>query len=105
MFTLALLLYRKPGTTTEQYQNYWHDVHGPIAAKIPGLRGYVQKHVQPDAEGNVPVDGIAELTFDSADAQQAGFASPEGKAALDDVANFADTSRVVAFPVEVRRIV
>ena len=36
MFTLALLLYRKPGTSTQEYQTYWHDVHGPIAAKIPG---------------------------------------------------------------------
>ena len=105
MFTLALLLYRKPGASTEEYQTYWHDVHGPIAAKMPGLKGYVQLHGQPDAEGNVPVDGIAELTFDSAEAMQAAFASPEGKAALEDVANFADTSRVVSVPVESRRII
>ena len=105
MFTLALLLYRKPGTSTQEYQTYWHDVHGPIAAKIPGLKGYVQLHGQPDAEGNLPVDGIAQLTFDSEDAMKAGFASPEGKAALDDVANFADTSRLVSVPVEPRKIV
>jgi uncharacterized protein (TIGR02118 family) len=105
MFTLALLLYRKPGTSIEQYQSYWHDTHGPIAAKIPGLRGYVQNHVQPDAEGNTAVDGIALLTFDSAEAMNAGLGSPEGKVALDDVANFADMDRLVSFPVEPRRIV
>jgi uncharacterized protein (TIGR02118 family) len=51
------------------------------------------------------VDGIAELTFDSAESMQAAFASPEGKAALADVANFADASRVVSVPVQPRRIV
>ena len=80
MFTLALLLYRKPGASTEEYQTYWHDVHGPIAAKMPGLKGYVQLHGQPDAEGNVPVDGIAELTFDNARLlMQAAFASPRAR--------------------------
>ena len=105
MFTIALLLYRKLGASTEEYQTYWHDVHGPIAAKMPGLKGYVQLHGQPDAEGNLPVDGIAQLTFDSEDAMKAGFSSPEGKAALDDVANFADMSRLVSVPVQPRRIV
>ena len=106
MFTFSLLLHRKPGTSADDYKTYWHDVHGPIAAKMPGLKGYQQLHAQPDADGNAPAyDGIALLTFDSAEAMKAAFASPEGQATLGDLANFGDPSRVTSFPVEVRKIV
>jgi len=106
MFTFILLLHRKPDMSVADFQAYWHDVHGPIAARMPGLKGYLQMHAQPDARGDAPpCDGIAQLTFDGADEMKAAFASPEGKAAVADLANFADTSRVISFPVDARTIV
>jgi uncharacterized protein (TIGR02118 family) len=106
MFTFILLLHRKADMSAADFQAYWHDVHGPIAAKMPGLKGYLQMHAQPGAKGDAPAcDGIAQLIFDSGDAMKAAFGSNEGKAAVADLANFADTSRVTSFPADVRTIV
>ena len=106
MFTFILLLHRKPDMSIGDFHAYWHDVHGPITAKMPGLKGYLQMHAQPGSKGSAPAcDGIAQLTFDSADGMKAAFGSEEGKAAVADLANFADTDRVTSFPVDVRTIV
>ena len=39
------LLTRKPGVTMEQFRRHWRDVHGPLAAKLTGLRRYHQNYV------------------------------------------------------------
>jgi hypothetical protein len=49
--------------TDEEFFRYWKEIHGPIGARIPGLRRLVQSHrtvvvgdkYQPD------YDGMAEL--------------------------------------------
>ena len=41
------LLTRKPGTDVASFQTYWRTHHGPLAAKIPQVRRYVQCHVRP----------------------------------------------------------
>jgi uncharacterized protein (TIGR02118 family) len=41
-----------------------------------------------------PCDGIAEDWFDSPEAMQAAFASPEGQAVAADAANFLDLARL-----------
>jgi len=39
------LAYRKPGMTREEFNQYWLEKHGPLAARlIPGVRKYVQNH-------------------------------------------------------------
>jgi uncharacterized protein (TIGR02118 family) len=38
------LIRRKSGLSREDFHRYWWDVHGTIAARIPGLRRYVQCH-------------------------------------------------------------
>ena len=65
------LLTRKPGTDVAAFQAYWRTHHGPLAAKIPQVRRYVQCHVRPSAyaDGRIPrYDGVAELWFDSSQA-------------------------------------
>ncbi len=65
--TLSLLT-RKPGSDVESFQAYWRTQHGPLAAKIPQMRRYVQCHVRPSgyADGRAPrYDGVAEVWFDS----------------------------------------
>jgi uncharacterized protein (TIGR02118 family) len=65
------LLTRKPGADVATFQAYWRMNHGPLAAKIPQVRRYLQCHVRPSsyADGRTPrYDGVAELWFDSFDA-------------------------------------
>jgi uncharacterized protein (TIGR02118 family) len=65
------LLTRKPGTDVANFQAYWRMNHGPLAAKIPQVRRYIQCHVRPSSytDGRTPrYDGVAELWFDSFDA-------------------------------------
>jgi uncharacterized protein (TIGR02118 family) len=64
------LLTRKPGTDVAAFQSYWRTNHGPLAAKIPQVRCYVQCHVRSSSydDGRTPrYDGVAELWFDSFD--------------------------------------
>src|ERR1700722_1963805 len=62
------MLTRKPGADVAAFQTYWRTHHGPLAAKIPQVRRYIQCHVRPSgyAGGASPrYDGVAELWFDS----------------------------------------
>ena len=60
MIKLSYCLRRKPGLSRDEFGRYWHDVHGPIGWRIPGLRRLVQVHTVEDGG----YDGIAELWFD-----------------------------------------
>ena len=101
MTKVIYVLHRRPDMDLGEFRRYWREVHGPIAAKIPGLRKYVQNHAVPDpASGDLPCDGIAELWFDSPEAMQAGFASPEGVATTADIPNFLDRDRIGEMVVE-----
>jgi uncharacterized protein (TIGR02118 family) len=84
---LMAALTRRDGLSVEDFRKYWLDVHGPIAARTPGLRRYVQSHPLLESYGNAqppPVDGIAELWFDSLEAYRAARATPEWQAVRDD---------------------
>jgi len=94
MTKVIYVLHRRPDIDPGEFRRYWRDVHGPIAARMPGLRRYVQDYPLLDASGQPPCDGIAELWFDSEEAMQAALASPEGVATLADVANFLDPDRI-----------
>ena len=95
MTKVIFVVHKRPDMDRGEFRRYWRDVHGPIAARVPGLRKYVQNHSLPDpASGELPCDGIAELWFDSPEAMQAGFASPEGAATTAYIPNFLDPDRV-----------
>ena len=77
----------------EDFHRYWREVHGAIAARIPGLRRYVQCHaIAADAAGEA-FDGAAEVWFDDMDAVRRAVASPEYAAARADEARFIDLER------------
>ena len=95
MTKVIFVVHKRPDMDRDEFRHYWREVHGPIAARIPGFRKYVQNHSLPDsASGDLPCDGIAELWFDSPEAMQAGLASPEGAATTADIPNFLDPDRV-----------
>ena len=93
MVKAIYLIRRKPGLSREDFHRYWRDVHGAIAARIPGLRRYVQCHaIVRDGDG-AEFDGAAEAWFDDMDAVRRAVASPEYAAARMDEARFIDLER------------
>ena len=90
MIKRLTLVYRRDGMTVEQFRAHWRDVHGPLAARTPGLRRYVQHHVvDTRSPSNVlRPDGIAELWFDSVAHEKAFFASELGQLQREDGRNF-----------------
>lgn len=87
--TKLLVLYNQPGDPAA-FADYYRSTHIPLAKKIPGLRSFeVSEGEVRTPEGAAPYHFIAQLSFDSAEALQAGLQSPEGVATAQDVANFA----------------
>jgi len=68
---------RHPDVALDRFFAHWRDVHGAIAARLPGLRRYVQNHGLPEASayGPDPHDGWAETWFNSLADFQNAFAS------------------------------
>ncbi|MGD0073404.1 MAG: EthD family reductase [Candidatus Binataceae bacterium] len=95
MVKLVEFLFRQPGMDFQRFQSHWGKIHGPIAAKIPQMRRYVQSHVLPYAyrEGRQPAyDGVAEVWFDSTDAMRLSEKTAEYAATRADEPNFLDAS-------------
>ena len=103
MIKLITLLKRKPGTSVQGFQEHWLNVHGPLVARAPGLKRYVQSHalIQGYRKGDLLFDGIDERWFQSPQTMQAFCQSPEAKAAVRDAATFLDDSRTLAIRVDV----
>lgn len=94
--TTIALLSKKQGISTRLFSKYWRDVHGILAARIPGFDSYTQYHLGP-AIRNMPLPkhvvsaipanhrfhGIAEVTF-ADDIARAGLASSEVAAMIQD---------------------
>lgn len=84
-------LTRKPGLPIEAFQRHWLEVHGPIAAALPGLRRYVQSHTRRSAydAGRVPAyDGVVLTWFDSTEALRGATAAPEYARVRADAGTF-----------------
>ncbi|HBO3353826.1 TPA: EthD domain-containing protein [Pseudomonas aeruginosa] len=103
--TTIALLSKKDGLSSRLFSKYWRDVHGVLAARIPGFESYVQYHLGTAIRGlplpshisrSIPVTarfhGIAEVTFANAQAR-AGLASSEAAAHIQaDECNVFKTS-------------
>ena len=103
------LLTRRRELTHEQFVRHWVEIHAPLAHAVPGMRRYVQNHIQgtrtrPDIpETEIDVDGIAETWFDDGEAMARANASPEAKRLHDDGALF--IGRIKSFIVEEKFII
>ena len=103
------LLTRKDGWTHEQFMKHWIEIHAPLALAVPGLRRYVQNHIQaertrPDIPAtDVEIDGVAELWFDDQAALEAAARTPEMKALHADGAKF--IGRIKSYVVEEKFII
>ena len=85
MVKAIYLIRRKPGMSCEDFHRYWREVHGTIAARIPGMRRYVQCHAIPSSS---PTDDV-----DDMQAVERAVASPEYAAAREDEGRFIDLAR------------
>ena len=86
---------RKPGLSETEFHRYWREVHGPIAARVPQFRRYVQSHRIPFADSNLPFDGAAEIWLDGIEAVGELRREPIFRdGALRDEPNFIDIERV-----------
>jgi uncharacterized protein (TIGR02118 family) len=99
MIKLVYCITRRPGMTRAEFSHYWKHVHGPIGARIPGLRRLVQSHAttSPGDRAEPDFDGMAELWFDDWDALLEARRSPEWRASGEDEKNFIDEKRVAYF--------
>lgn len=102
MIKLVYCITKKAGLTDEEFFRYWENIHGPIGARIPGLRRLVQSRrltVREDRH-RPDYDGMAELWFDDREALLTARQSPEWKASTDDEHNFIDHNKVAYFVSE-----
>jgi len=106
MIKLIYCITKKPDLTDEQFSEYWENVHGPIGARIPGLRRLVQSHriIVQDDKKPPSYDGMAELWFDDVDALLAARSTEEWHASSEDEVNFIDKERTAYFVSEERII-
>lgn len=74
----------------EAFDRHYRELPAPLAAKAPGLTSYPMSFCAPGPDGSQPpYHLIANLTWADKDALGAALASPEFKAAADDLSNFA----------------
>lgn len=81
---------RRPDLSVAAFQSHWKNVHGPIAAALPGLGRYVQSHTLPETyDRRAPAyDGLAITWFGSTDAMRRGTATPQFEALRRDEPHF-----------------
>ena len=77
MIKLVTVLKRMAGMTRPEFEQRWLNVHAPMAAKFPNLRGYVLSFSI--EEGDPEADGVAQLWFDDRLSAQHSYASDIGR--------------------------
>ena len=84
------LVTKRPDLDRAEFDRYWAQVHGPLAATIPTIRRYVQAHLSPGTRdsGTAPYDGLAITWFDDVAAMRAGAATEAYAKTRADEANF-----------------
>ncbi|MGH7823067.1 MAG: EthD family reductase [Candidatus Binatia bacterium] len=99
---LLVALRRPQGTSHEQFVRHWLERHVPLVLADPRLRAYVTNVVDAPLRGDPPpLDGIAELAFDSAEDLGAHVALARESPLRDDLPRFVGA----AFPYRVSEYV
>lgn len=113
MIKLVCAVARKATLSAEAFQAYWLDRHAPLVAeraRALGIRRYVQSHrIEHPANEALrsvrgmlsPLDGLAELWWDSLSDMLSAFSTSEGaeagRAVAEDEAHFVDFAGSSAF--------
>ena len=83
------VLYGQP-KSADAFEKYYAEIHLPIAGKMKGVNKIELSKIMGTPDGSAPAFyRIADLYFDDADHMKRVLGTPEGKATVDDLANFA----------------
>ncbi|WP_332680938.1 EthD family reductase [Bosea sp. (in: a-proteobacteria)] len=89
MFKRMSILERRPGDDQAFFSRHWQERHGPLVARLPLVRAYVQNHVEEEyAPTGFRVGGIVELQFDDPAAMESAFSATASLAVAADEVNF-----------------
>lgn len=84
-----IALYKHP-ENKEAFDDHYFNVHGPLTAKIPGLREMkVTKFSGSPMGGESKYYLMCEMVYDDMESMQQGMRSAEGKASGKDLMGFA----------------
>jgi uncharacterized protein (TIGR02118 family) len=99
--TARFLALYDPPADAETFDRHYHQIHVPLASRLPGLRQYTVGREATSVRG-APYYLVAELEWDTMDDLRAAFASPEGRATAADATHLAELApvRSMTFPVE-----
>ena len=102
-----VILRKKPSISVEEFRHHWKTVHGPLIASIPGVKRYIQYHIHSDTldSNESPLDGLAELWFDSEEAQKKAWESEEYKRVVADEPNLFEMNSHCIHPVMTDEVV
>jgi len=96
------LLQKRSEIGSQDFSTHWRDSHGPLAAKLPGLRRYHQNLVVDRqqrgityARGGLDFDGFSELWFDDMPSMQAAFATDQVKELGEDENRFIGEMKLI----------
>ncbi len=102
MFSMTIL-YNHP-TDPAEFDRYYDEVHTPLAQKIKGLQGLSVTRFKPGPHGEKPPYHLMAILYANTPAEfNAAMSSPEGRAAVADVPNFA-TGGVTMVPGEETKV-
>jgi uncharacterized protein (TIGR02118 family) len=77
------VVYRPPADP-EAFERHYRDVHVPLAMKLPGLLSYDVSRGDVVSPTGDEVYLVGTLQFESMEAMQSAFATPEGRACAED---------------------
>jgi uncharacterized protein (TIGR02118 family) len=97
------LLQKLTDLASDGFRKHWRERHGPLAAKLPGLRRYHQNHVVDReqrgisyARGGLDFDGFSELWFDDLPSMSEAVASDEIRVLAEDETRFVADLKVIS---------
>ncbi|WP_321883361.1 EthD domain-containing protein [Paraburkholderia bannensis] len=111
MHSIAFLFKRTPGMTPDEFEHHYKNVHGPIAAQLPGLKEYRQYPIRKANEGDVHAhippdfDALSVYVFESTEAAEAAWESPENREVQIDTLKFIDVETMITLPLMLRQVV
>ena len=88
MYKTIFLLQRDPALSPEEFSEYWLTQHAPTVLAIANVRRFICNVVTASSAEPPVYDGLAELWWDDEAAFREALATPEGQAAVADVARF-----------------
>ncbi|WLD94125.1 EthD family reductase [Alkalihalobacillus sp. AL-G] len=83
-----IALYKNP-ENKEQFDEHYFNTHGPITAKIPGLRKMEVTKIVGSPMGKSDYHILCEMYYDSHDAMKEAMKTDEAKASGKDLMGFA----------------